>query len=304
VVTSAAGQILDDSDFYPFGGERAVTSSTDNTYLFTGKERDTKSNLDFFLARYYASAMGRFTSADPFTVTPGRLVDPQQLNLYPYVRNSPLNLVDPTGMIIDTRKLSEADRKKWLAIVALANQVDDRGNYLYPELHLELLRLDSDERTFVIANEKFGQQDAGEFTITKFKGDNDFSEAKIALDFRKIKSIECTTQGDYNSSFKKYEGLFGKNGFLLRLTETFGHEGAHGLFALNDPSGAVQTQRLMNDRDAALAALPRGKGRYPLPPDLLQKMQTAEQALIPTERYAQQVEKIINGELRATQVKK
>lgn len=34
---------------------------------FTGKERDAESGLDYFLARYYSNAQGRFTSADePF----------------------------------------------------------------------------------------------------------------------------------------------------------------------------------------------------------------------------------------------
>jgi RHS repeat-associated protein len=64
VVTNAAGTILDDSDFYPFGSERAVTSSSGNTYKFTGKEPDLESGLDNFGARYN-SAMGRFMSPDP-----------------------------------------------------------------------------------------------------------------------------------------------------------------------------------------------------------------------------------------------
>jgi RHS repeat-associated protein len=32
---------------------------------FTGKERDQESGNDYFSARYYASAMGRFMSPDP-----------------------------------------------------------------------------------------------------------------------------------------------------------------------------------------------------------------------------------------------
>ena len=42
---------------------------------------------------------------------------------------------------------------------------------------------------------------------------------------------------------------------------------------------------------------------YPYPPDVMQKMQQADQALIPTERFAQQVEKIVNGELQADKKK-
>ena len=50
VVTNATGTTptLDDSDFYPFGGERDVLFSSGNTYRFTGKERDSESGLDDF----------------------------------------------------------------------------------------------------------------------------------------------------------------------------------------------------------------------------------------------------------------
>jgi RHS repeat-associated protein len=37
-------------------------------YEFTGKERDTESGSDYFGARYYGSAMARFTSADPYEI--------------------------------------------------------------------------------------------------------------------------------------------------------------------------------------------------------------------------------------------
>lgn len=38
VVTNSSGTVLDDSDFYPFGGERLVVTSSGNSYKFTGKE--------------------------------------------------------------------------------------------------------------------------------------------------------------------------------------------------------------------------------------------------------------------------
>jgi RHS repeat-associated protein len=66
-------------------------------YKFTGKERDSESGLDNFGARYGASSLGRFMTPDPIFMTRHRLVDPQQWNLYAYVRNNPLNLTDPTG---------------------------------------------------------------------------------------------------------------------------------------------------------------------------------------------------------------
>ena len=270
---------------------------------FTGKERDNETGLDYFGARYYGNALGRFTSPDPFTVTPGRVIDPQQLNLYAYGRNNPLKYVDPTGMIIDTGDLSDKDKKLWQRIVELANKQDKNGNYVSPALHDAYSALDSDSRVFKIEdNPNLGSGTAGQFTITKFNGPNDFSEARVDLNFKVIKGINSTTTGDFDPSFEKYSGLLGSDGFIPRLAETFGHEANHGIFAQQDPVQGTAIQRILNDRDAALQALPT-KGRYPLPPDVMQRVQDAQRALIPTEKFAQQAEKIINGELKASQVK-
>jgi len=68
---------------------------------FTGKERDTESGNDYFFARYYSSAMGRFLSPDwaakAWPVPYAKLDDPQTLNLYGYLRNNPLGGVDADG---------------------------------------------------------------------------------------------------------------------------------------------------------------------------------------------------------------
>jgi RHS repeat-associated protein len=68
---------------------------------FTGNERDTESGNDYFGARYYASAMGRFMSPDwsakAEPVPYSKLDDPQTLNLYSYVGNNPLVRTDQDG---------------------------------------------------------------------------------------------------------------------------------------------------------------------------------------------------------------
>jgi len=67
----------------------------------TGKERDTESGNDYFGARYYNSAMGRFMSPDwsakIMPVPYAKLDNPQSLNLYAYVGNNPLTRFDPDG---------------------------------------------------------------------------------------------------------------------------------------------------------------------------------------------------------------
>jgi RHS repeat-associated protein len=98
VVTNNLGVIQNESDFYPFGGENQITDNLSNQkFKFTGKERDNESGLDYFGARYYGSSMGRFMSPDPVKITPGRMANPQQLNLYSYVANNPLRFIDPDG---------------------------------------------------------------------------------------------------------------------------------------------------------------------------------------------------------------
>ena len=86
-----------DADYEPFGTEHAYTNTCSQNYKFTGKERDTESGLDNFGARYYGSSLGRFMQTDPKVTSAKKMVDPQQWNMYPYVRNNPLALFDPDG---------------------------------------------------------------------------------------------------------------------------------------------------------------------------------------------------------------
>ena len=67
-----------------------------NAHHFTGKERDSESGLDYFGARYFSGAQGRFTSPDP-KMFPHDITDPQSWNKYGYTRNNPLRFTDPNG---------------------------------------------------------------------------------------------------------------------------------------------------------------------------------------------------------------
>jgi RHS repeat-associated protein len=99
VMTTVNGSIYDSMDYLPYGEQIAGGSGT--THKFTGKERDAESGLDDFDARYYSSNLGRFVSADwsatPAPIPYADISDPQSLNLYAYVRNSPLSKTDPNG---------------------------------------------------------------------------------------------------------------------------------------------------------------------------------------------------------------
>jgi uncharacterized protein (TIGR03437 family) len=60
-------------------------------YGFTGRESDTVTGLLYYRARYYNPSIGRFLTEDPISFRGG-------MNFYTYVRNSPMNFVDPLGL--------------------------------------------------------------------------------------------------------------------------------------------------------------------------------------------------------------
>jgi RHS repeat-associated protein len=85
----------------PYGNGGSSCPATATEELFTGKKRDAESGNDYFEARYYSSAMGRYMSPDwsakQDPVPYANLEYPQTLNLYSYAGNNPLTRTDPDG---------------------------------------------------------------------------------------------------------------------------------------------------------------------------------------------------------------
>jgi RHS repeat-associated protein len=115
VITDSAGNIKEDEDYYPWGGELQLVNSDSNHYKFTSKERDSETGLDYFGARYYGNWLGRWMSPDwaakPETIPYSDLGDPQSLNLYSYVRNTPTTEFDADGHY-QQRARSEEDLER------------------------------------------------------------------------------------------------------------------------------------------------------------------------------------------------
>jgi RHS repeat-associated protein len=83
-----------DEAYAPFGEAYAQSGTLDLS--FTGMNQDTHANVYDFPVREYG-IQGRWPSPDPAGTSSMHLEDPQTLNRYAYVRNSPLAITDPDG---------------------------------------------------------------------------------------------------------------------------------------------------------------------------------------------------------------
>lgn len=109
VVLDEEGNVVERRDYLPYGQERYVheeLSAPDTAQGFTGKELDDETGLNYYGARYYDSATGRFISPDPLLLRMDQIAeeekneflsDPQNLNAYTYAKNNPVKYVDPDG---------------------------------------------------------------------------------------------------------------------------------------------------------------------------------------------------------------
>ena len=122
-------------DYLPFGEELFANgraphlgyNNGDNTrQQFTLKERDVETGLDYFHARYYASAQGRFSGTDRYDINLERqytfdrsegevllqryIIKTQRWNRYTYALNNPSKYIDPDGWkdeVINVKLLGE-----------------------------------------------------------------------------------------------------------------------------------------------------------------------------------------------------
>jgi RHS repeat-associated protein len=126
LTTNASGSILSQDGSFPFG-ESWYTSGTGNQWFFTSYDRDSESGLDYALARYYDSRTGTFCSADPLAGSPD---DPQSWNRYPYGRNDPIAITDPSGKALwsDILELGIS-----IAAAVFAPEIDTFLGGLFPE---------------------------------------------------------------------------------------------------------------------------------------------------------------------------
>jgi RHS repeat-associated protein len=95
MITNANGSWAGTMSHQAFG-EQGAESGEQNKHRFTSYDRDAESGTDYAVNRQYSPPTGRFMQPDPVA---GDTSNPQGLNRYAYVRNNPVNLTDPSGLV-------------------------------------------------------------------------------------------------------------------------------------------------------------------------------------------------------------
>ena len=101
--------------------------------------------MDYFGARYYSGAQGRFSSPDPL-LNSGRPWTPQSWNRYAYALNNPLKFVDPTGLYDLDNTCGDNDKKCNKNFAKHAKQLDKEVRKLNQKLAKGNLGADERQR--------------------------------------------------------------------------------------------------------------------------------------------------------------
>ncbi|HRH82386.1 MAG TPA: RHS repeat-associated core domain-containing protein [Thiobacillaceae bacterium] len=90
-MTDAAGQVVWQADYEPFGKAVVKVNSVQNNLRLPGQYFDAESGLHYNFFRDYDPGLGRYIQADPIGLAGG-------LNLYAYVGGNPVSKIDPLGL--------------------------------------------------------------------------------------------------------------------------------------------------------------------------------------------------------------
>jgi RHS repeat-associated protein len=108
IVNIADGLVKQSIEYDEWGNELGLRANPDfpNPFTFSGGLYDTDTKLIRFGARDYDSVTGRWTSKDPIRF------DGDELNLYGYTQNDPVNFVDLVGLASHRKNKRKSNQGK------------------------------------------------------------------------------------------------------------------------------------------------------------------------------------------------
>ncbi|MBK7893032.1 MAG: RHS repeat-associated core domain-containing protein [Bdellovibrionales bacterium] len=120
VIDASSGTVAQAIHYDEFGRVLVNTNPGFQPFGFAGGHFDHETGLVRFGARDYDPEVGRWLSKDPILFAGG------DANLYTYVANDPLNLVDPSGRIAIPPQLIAGGIAGLIDLISQLNQLDGR----------------------------------------------------------------------------------------------------------------------------------------------------------------------------------
>jgi RHS repeat-associated protein len=90
-LTAVNGAVVWSAKYSSFGEAAVEVETVENNLRFPGQYFDEETGLHYNWHRYYDPTIGRYLRADPIGLDAG-------INLFLYVRNNPVNWIDPWGL--------------------------------------------------------------------------------------------------------------------------------------------------------------------------------------------------------------
>ena len=123
-------------------GVPLAKSAVGNSYFFTSRELDSESGLYYLRHRYYNWERGSFTQEDPVAF------QGQDVNLYAYVLNNPINYTDGIGLFMFPSDPSGLNNRIWeeYSNVPVERKGDLNGQRWFRNTEGEKIRFDPNDK--------------------------------------------------------------------------------------------------------------------------------------------------------------
>ena len=105
-LADASGNVVDSYTYTAFGELYGYTGTPQTDFLYTGQQYDDLTDLYNLRARMYDPGIGRFLGQDIYPID---YQNPVELNRYVYTANNPINLVDPSGLLVGVASINRED---------------------------------------------------------------------------------------------------------------------------------------------------------------------------------------------------